>query len=207
MPDWNDIFTEKGKVFEEPHPDMESLSKTFKEHNFKKILDLGCGTGRHLVFFCKNDFDVYGIDSSPKALEIAEQWLKENNNKAQLKLHRMEHKFPFENQFFDAIISIQVIHHNVIKDIRFCIKEIERILKKNGMVFLTFPILGGGSKLERWDLKKIEKNTYIPQTGPEKGLPHHFFTLEEINFIFNAFEILEIYIDGTNHRAMLAIKK
>jgi SAM-dependent methyltransferase len=207
MPDWNDIFTEKGKVFEEFHPDINKLGKIFKEKGFKRILDLGCGTGRHLIFFCKNGFDVYGIDASPKALEIANEWLREENCKAQLKLHRMEIKFPYDNEFFDAIISIQVIHHNLLKDIIFCIEEMERILKKDGMIFLTFPILGGGSKLEGWDLKEIEENTYIPQTGPEKGLPHHFFTLEEIKNDFRAFELLEIYIDETNHRALLGVKK
>jgi cyclopropane fatty-acyl-phospholipid synthase-like methyltransferase len=207
MPDWNDIFTEKGKVFEEPHPDMDRLNKIFKEKRFKRILDLGCGTGRHLIFFCKNGFDMYGIDASPKALEIAYQWLKDQNYKARLKLHRMESNFPYTNQFFDAIISIQVIHHNLMKDILFCIKEIERILKKNGMIFLTFPILGGGSKLDRWSLKEIEENTYIPQVGPEKDLPHHFFTLDEIKSIFKSFKILENYMDKTKHRAILAIKK
>ena len=46
MPDWNDIFNERGKVFLEPHPDMERLVKLFKRTNVQKMLDLGCGTGR-----------------------------------------------------------------------------------------------------------------------------------------------------------------
>ncbi|MFX1316241.1 MAG: class I SAM-dependent methyltransferase, partial [Promethearchaeota archaeon] len=116
MPDWNDIFTEKGKVFEKPHPDMERLLGTFKERRFQKILDLGCGTGRHLIFFSKNAFKVYGIDASPKALEISRQWLNEEGLDGELQLHRMEDKFPYRDNFFDVIISIQVIHHNLMKD-------------------------------------------------------------------------------------------
>ncbi|MFX1503671.1 MAG: class I SAM-dependent methyltransferase [Promethearchaeota archaeon] len=207
MPDWDDIFTDNGRVFEEPHPDMERISRFFKEKGVKRVLDLGCGTGRHLIYLSKKGFEVYGMDGSPKALEIAEKWLIEESQKAELQLHRMELQFPYKEDFFDAIISIQVIHHNLMEDIIYTVSEIERILKSNGIIYITFPRLGGGSNIDNWKLKEIEEGTYIPQAGREKGLPHHFFTLEEINDVFNSFKLLEIYDDGTNHRAILGIKK
>jgi hypothetical protein len=55
-------------------------------------------------------------------------------------------------------------------------------------------------------MRKVEEGTYIPLDGPEKGLPHHFFTPEEIKETFKAFEIKESYIDKTNHRAILGFK-
>ncbi|MCK4481233.1 MAG: class I SAM-dependent methyltransferase, partial [Candidatus Lokiarchaeota archaeon] len=181
MSEWDQIFSEKGKVFTEPHPDIERIIKFFKEKGVRRVLDLGCGTGRHLIYLSKKGFEVFGLDASPKALEISEKWLNEEKEKAELQLHRIEHEFPYENGFFDAIISIQVIHHNLMKDIIFTINEIERILKSKGIIYITFPRLGGGSKIDNWELKEIEKGTYIPQAGREKGLPHHFFTIEEIN--------------------------
>ncbi|MFX1553996.1 MAG: class I SAM-dependent methyltransferase [Promethearchaeota archaeon] len=207
MPDWDDIFSKKGKVFTEPHPDIERISELFKEKGIRRVLDLGCGTGRHLIYLSKKGFEVYGMDASPKALEIAKKWLTEENENIELKLHRMEHKFPYKSEFFDAIISIQVIHHNLMKNIILTIKEIYIILKSKGIIYITFPRLGGGAKIDNWELKKIEKGTYIPQAGPEKGLPHHFFTLEEINDLFSSFNLLEIYEDPTNHRAILGVKK
>jgi SAM-dependent methyltransferase len=207
MPTWDDIFTEKGRVFEEPHHDMERISALFKEKGVKKVLDLGCGTGRHLIYLSKKGFEVYGLDASPKALEIAKKWLIKEKQKAELELHRMEHQFPYEKNFFDAIISIQVIHHNLMKDIIYTVSEIERTLKTNGIAYITFPRLGGGSKIDEWELKEIEENTYIPQAGQEKGLPHHFFTLDEIYEVFNSFNIMEVYDDRTNHRAIFVIKK
>ncbi len=207
MPDWDEIFSKRGKIFHDPHPDMEKISELFKEKGVKRVLDLGCGTGRHLIFLSKKGFVVYGMDASPKALEMANKWLIEENEKAELHLNRIEHKFPYEDKFFDAIISIQVIHHNLIKDIISTVKEIERILKKGSIIFITFPVLGTGSKLETWELKEIEKGTYIPQKGQEKGLPHHFFTVDEIHQVFSSFNLLENYMDETNHRAILGIKK
>jgi len=207
MPDWNDIFTKKGKVFTDPHPDMERLTEIFKERNVKTILDLGCGTGRHLIFFAKKGFKIYGFDASPKALEIAGKWLAEEFENVELCHHIMEKPFPYEDNFFDAVISIQVIHHNLKKDIMFTVKEIERILKCNGIIFITFPFLIKGSYFDKKNLKKVEKGTYIPQEGPERGLAHHFFTLGEIHKVFSSFNLLEIEIDKTDHRAVLGVKK
>jgi len=207
MPDWDAIFSEKGKVFIEPHPEMGRIINIFNEREVKRILDLGCGTGRHLIFLSKKGFEVYGMDASPKALEIAQEWLKEENLEVEVLLNRMEYRFPYDDNFFDAIISIQVIHHNLMKDIIFTVNEISRILKPKGLIYITFPKLEGTSRLEEWELKEIEKGTYIPQAGKEKGLPHHFFTIDEIHQVFSSYDLLEISLDGPNHRSILGIKK
>lgn len=207
MPDWNDIFSEKGKVFLKPHPDMKRLVKLFQEKKVKKVLDLGCGTGRHLLFFLKNGFELYGVDAAPKGLEIAKKWLEDENQCAELLLHRIEEKLPFEDDFFDAIISIQVIHHNYLDRIIRTIKEIERILRTGGIIFITFPTFKRFKYKNDWDLIEVEPRTFIPQKGQEKDLPHHFFTKDEIRKLFKNFEIMEMYIDKTNHRAILGIKK
>ncbi|MFX0012466.1 MAG: class I SAM-dependent methyltransferase, partial [Candidatus Hermodarchaeota archaeon] len=75
MPDWDDIYKKQGKVFIKPHPDMERLANLFKEKEVKRILDLGCGNGRHLMFFGKKGFDIYGMDASSKGIELAKEWL------------------------------------------------------------------------------------------------------------------------------------
>jgi SAM-dependent methyltransferase len=205
MPDWDDIFAEKGKYFLKPHPDIERLTNLFKEKGVQRILDLGCGTGRHLIFLLKKGFEVYGLDGSPNGLEITKNWLKEENLSSELTCQKIEQEFPYKDGFFDAVISIQVMHHNVMKDILFTVNEIKRILKPEGVIFLTFPLLQG-FYVSKENMKKIEARTYIPLTGQEKGLPHHFFTVAEIKRVFGAFSLSEIYIDKTNHRAILGQK-
>jgi len=207
MPDWNDIFNERGKVFLEPHPDMERLVKLFKRTNVQKMLDLGCGTGRHLIFFSKKGFDIYGIDASPKGIEIAQEWLSKEGISVETICCRIEHSFPYEDNFFDAIISIQVIHHNLMENILKTIKEIERVLRKGGYVYITFPYLKKNIKNDNWNLKRVEGNTFMPQEGKEKGLVHHFFSMKEIETVFKSFDLIENYIDNTDHRAILGIRK
>jgi SAM-dependent methyltransferase len=205
MPDWDDIFAKQGKTFTKPHPDMERLVNLFSEKGVRRILDLGCGTGRHLIFFLKKGFDVYGLDGSPNGLEITKNWLAEENLSSKLICQKIEHKFPYKNEFFDAVISIQVLHHNLFKDIQFTVSEIKRILKLEGFIFITFPFLQS-FYIKKEKMKRVEPRTYIPLKGPEKGLPHHFFTIPEIKRVFSSFALSEIYIDKTNHRAILGQK-
>ncbi len=204
MPDWDHIFAEKGRVFTDPHSDIGKVLDMLKEG--KRVLDLGCGTGRHVVYLSRLGYDVYGFDSSSRAISMTQEWLQEENLEAHLREHSMEQPFPYDTDFFDAVISVQVIHHNLMEDIKKTIKEIERVLKPEGLLFVTFPVLHSGpiEEYRNWNLMKIEEGTYIPQKGLERGIPHHYFSLEEIPEVFGDFDISDIFLDDTDHRCVLA---
>lgn len=209
MPDWEDIFTEKGRVFIEPHKDLNQIADIFQNGQVKRVLDIGCGTGRHLVHLAKRGFNMFGFDVSSRAIELTEQWLNEENLSANVKQYRMQDGFPYEDMLFDAVISIQVIHHNRIRDIEATVREIERVLRPGGYIFITVPVLSNDPipPEDDWELKEIEPGTYIPQKGPESGLVHHYFTEEEILDVFSAFTITKMYIDETGHRCIFGTKK
>jgi SAM-dependent methyltransferase len=209
MPDWEKIFEEKGHIFVDPHQDMSRLATIFQAQDVKRILDLGCGTGRHLAFLSRAGYEVSGFDSSKTALDLATKWLKEEELDADVHLGKMEESFPYPDDYFDAVISIQVIHHNLMRDILTTVNEIERVLKIGGYIFITVPILGPKPEEpeDDWKLQKVEDRTFIPQCGPESGIPHHYFTEEELHEVFRNFKILEMYMDDTNHRCVLAIRK
>jgi len=209
MPDWEKIFTEKGYVFIDPHPDMSRLVEIFHDRGVKRILDIGCGTGRNLVYLSQAGFDVSGLDSSKTAIELTRQWLDEENLDAHLHHGRMEETLPYDDDLFDAIISVQVIHHNLMTQILATIQEIDRVLRTGGYLYITVPILGPEPKNPEndWKLNWIEDGTYIPQCGPESGIPHHYFSEEELQRVLFDYEILEMYIDNTDHRCVHAIKK
>lgn len=208
MPDWDSIFEEKGRVFAEPHQDMEMIAELFHNAEMEKILDIGCGTGRHLIYLAKQGFSMSGFDVSQKAIEMSKQWLMEEGFSANLIQHKMEDVFPYENSFFDAVISVQVIHHNRIRDIRITIAEIERVLRTGGYIFITVPVFPEVpvAPEDDWGLKEVEPGTYLPQRGPESGVLHHYFTEEEILNSFSAFSISKLYIDETGHRCILGTK-
>jgi SAM-dependent methyltransferase len=199
---WNRIFEQKGRVFTEPHQDVPAIFRLLKGRGARTVLDLGCGSGRHTVYLSQQGFLVHGLDNSPQGIELTRQWLSNEGLQADLQLQNMTEPLPYEDVFFDAVISVQVIHHSTLATIRGIVREMARVLKKGGSVFVTVTRL----RHHEGPFEEIEPNTFVPLEGPEKGLPHHCFTPGELREVFGALEISGIYIDETDHYCLLASK-
>jgi len=200
---WDAIFRRQGHVFTEPHWDIPQIGQRLKDKGLARVLDLGCGTGRHVVYLARHGFSVYGLDNSPRAVEMTAEWLARENLCANLQVQEMTETFPYKDRFFDAILSIQVIHHADIASIRQIVGEMERVLKPGGFLFVTVPKQRNQGKRFR----QIEPNTFIPLDGDEKGLPHHYFTPQELHECFAHFEIADIHLDPIDHYCLSAYRR
>ena len=201
---WNEIFKQRGRVFTEPHKDMPRIVQRLKTRGASTILDLGSGTGRHAVYLARSSFSVFGLDSSPEGISVTRQWLADQGLEADLRLQSMTEELPYEDAFFDAVVSVQVIHHADMATIRQVVQEIGRVLKTDGFLFVTVPKLRNqGTAFEQ-----VEPGTFIPLDGPEKGLPHHYFTPQELREVFGGlFEIADIHVDAVHHYCLSAYKR
>lgn len=206
MKQWNKIFKKHGKVFLKPQEDISRIVKEFKKHKFKRILDLGCGTGRHLVYLAKKGFEVYGIDIAEEGIRQTKQCLKREKLHVNLKIGSIYKRLLYKNDFFDAVISTLTIHHQKIENIRKTIREIERILKPGGFVFITVrkrkfsKFYPAGAIIEKHGSQKtkykvIAPNTYVPLSGGEKGLVHYLFNKKTIKKEFKNFKLDKIWTD------------
>ena len=69
---YNKIANQYADIFDKDLSDNPYLDKFLsKITTGKKILDLGCGTGRITSYYFDKGFDVIGVDLSPKMLEVA----------------------------------------------------------------------------------------------------------------------------------------
>jgi len=106
-----------------------------------KVLDAGCGAGRHLCeAFRHPGIDVVGIDLSYDdlaktrallnlmSLELENQWLLARATITHL---------PFPDNVFDVVICSEVLEH--IPDNLRAIKEIVRVLKPKGILAVSVP--------------------------------------------------------------------
>ena len=69
-----------------------------------RVLDVGCGPGRHAVLLAKAGLSVVGVDVSRRFLEIAAQRCRDANVKASF-FEVDARQMPFDDEF-DAVISL-----------------------------------------------------------------------------------------------------
>lgn len=201
---WNEIFRRKGKVFVQPHEAMPHIVRFLKRQAATRVLDLGCGNGRHMVYLARHGFQVFGLDSSPEALALTRDWLAEEGLAADMRLQSMTEPLPYPTESFDAVISIQVIHHAALATIREIVGEVGRVLKRQGFVCVT---VSTPKAKPRWrHAIETEPGTYLPLEGREHGLLHHQFTLDELRELFAAFDVLDVRRDATHHLCLSAVK-
>lgn len=189
---WNKLYRNE-KVYQPIQREIPQIVDIFKKYNVNRILDLGCGLGRHTVYLTREGFDVYGFDISEEAINKTRFLLQAEGLDAHLVVGSMYEQLPYEDNFFDAVICIRALHHGTIDNIRGAINEIERVLKPSGLVYAT--VRKRISKWKRLPHKYIAPRTYVPLEGNEKGVVHYLFNKELFKKEFRNFNILELRID------------
>jgi len=191
-------------MIELPHEGVVKFLEYLKKLGAHQVLDLGCGDGRHMIFLAKQGFIPTGIDIAMWGLRRTKEWAKKEGFNPKLACADVR-LLPLEDESFDSVISIQVIHHQRLSAIRETIIGVERVLRTNGLFYFSVPRYPPGN----WKDKKyteVEERTYVPLDGLEKDVPHHFFTKEELESMLKDFEILEIGDDSTKHLTALVRK-
>ena len=190
---WESIFQRQGHVFPEPFPRFLELVQALRIQGSQRILDLGCGTGRHVVALAKEGFEVWGFDYSTTGLRLTRAWLANESVAAWLVLGDTRRGLPFRDSTFDGLLSTQVIHHARLASVRETIAELRRVLRNGGLLFLTVP-----SRLDEGvENEEIEPGTYVPRSGTVEGVPHHVFSLEELQAECAGFRTLELSTRGS----------
>lgn len=200
---WDTVYAREGDIFPDPHEDMAALAQTLHERGARDVLDLGCGSGRHLACFARAGFTVAGLDSAPTGLALAKHRLATAGLTANLRSGDIYAPLPYTNASFDAVIAVQVIHHATVERILGLAREVVRVLRPGGLVFLTVPSLRNQSK----EFQEIEPGTLVPLTGREAGLPHHYFTPEELRALLPGCLATDLHIDHVSHYCLTAGKR
>ena len=107
----------------------------------ERVLDIGCGTGRHLEMFLEMGLDVTGVDPSPHMLGVAAEKL---GHRAEL--HQVvAEDLPFEDNSFD--ITTLVTSLEFVDDVHNALEEACRVTESR--IFLGV--------LNRYAIKGIER--------------------------------------------------
>jgi cyclopropane fatty-acyl-phospholipid synthase-like methyltransferase len=99
------------------------------------VLDIGCGSGDNALFFAQEGFDVWGIDSSPLAIQKARQKSTQRGVLAHfLVLNALD--LAILNRTFDTATDSGLFHTLSDEDRPLFVKSLATVLSHNGIYFM-----------------------------------------------------------------------
>lgn len=168
---WEKIAPEWHEYKEKP----SKLSEEFLSKQKGNVLDLGSGSGRHLTNI-KNG-EMFLIDFSKEMLKLAKQKSKKKKIKAKFHVADMA-KLPFEDNLFNAAISISSIHCTPKTQHKKIVKELFRVMKPKAKA-----LIGVWNKESKRFKNLKTKEKYIGWTTKGKRY-YYLFDEKEIHDLF-----------------------
>jgi len=187
MATWDGIYRTLGAVQgERPSEQIVGIVPILKERGVKRVLDHGCGAGRHTFYLAGEGFEeVVGMDNSDEGLKKARTLVRGYPN-VQLVKAEMD-AVPYVDGYFGAVISSHVVQHALAPQREGAFREFGRVIRRDGLLFLRtisteHSLFGRG--------RQIESGTFVDIAGlPDGDMPHHYFNQYELKDLLSDFEI------------------
>jgi len=150
---------------------MTEIEARVRGRSIRRILDLGCGTGRFsqalATFF---GADVLAIDPSVKMLAIARG--KAHGDRIRYALGRAE-AIPAVAGAFDMVFTSMTFHH--FADPALAARECRRVVREGGAV-----VVRTGTR------EQIDSYAYVPLIPPTRALHEVLPSVEEVRRVFES---------------------
>ena len=157
-----------------------------------KILDLGCGVGRHANYLASLGALVTGLEISKTALKIARERAEREKLKVDYRLTDIGGQYDFSKNYFDLVLDITSSNALNEKEREVYLGEVERVLRSGGYFFVRALCKEGDQNAKKM-LKLFpgkEVDTYIM---PGTNLVEKVFSREDFQrFYSKKFEILKL---------------
>ena len=128
------------------------------------ILDVGCGSGRDLLWFKERDFNVLGIERSEGLAKLARDHTGSHIIEAAF------HAYDFSQLSVDAILLIGALVHITHDKMPAILKSVARALRMDGKILLT-----------------LKKGT--GQSSDDHGRVFHLWQDKELRAVFKNFNL------------------
>ncbi len=201
--------------------ECEFIEKELNYDKSLKIIDIGCGTGRHSIELTKRGYSVTGIDLSESQLKKAREKAERENLKIEFLKHDARN-LPFENQFDAAIMLCEggfplmetdEMNFEILKNVTKSLKSSSKFIftTLNGLFPLFYSIddfHGTGTneadaqyKSDSFDLMTMRDynvTTYTDDDGNEYKLEcnERYYMPSEINWLLKSLGFKKIDIFG-----------
>ncbi|MBD3282315.1 MAG: methyltransferase domain-containing protein [Candidatus Portnoybacteria bacterium] len=181
--DFNIIANQFSQTRKYLWPELKKLKKYIKRNT--RVVDMGCGNGRLFNLFKNKNIDYIGIDISESLIQKAKEEYGDHFKQANIL------NLPFKDNSFNQAWMIAVLHHIPSRELRIqALKEIKRVLKKNGNAIITcwnlyqpryFKILFKYTFRKIFKKSKLDfKDVFIPWKRKNIQRYYHAFTKKEL---------------------------
>ncbi len=178
------------KIFK-PSKSEKRAMKLLKQ-TYTSILSIGISTGGsaeiNMAQKCQNA-QIIATTIDEKGLQFSNDKIKSHPEHAriQTKIEDVSKPMPYKNSTFDFIYARLVLHYLSKQQLNDALKEIHRVLKPNGILFIV------ARNNKEWELKKPEfiisydektnMTTYYEQLKKEKIQTRQFLSQEQLKTV------------------------
>lgn len=136
---WNQFYENHGRFYLLPHPSLTEFMEQCRRRGIQKVLDLGCGSGRHLIKLAEEGFKVAGVDFSPSAAQLAEKWLHQKGYEGDIIVGNFDDKMQdFPDKSFGGIIAVNSLEYGNKEELEQNLEQIKKILRPGGIFMMVY---------------------------------------------------------------------
>jgi len=169
--------------WKKPAPEVLDFIRSISPIEKPKVLDLGCGLGRHAIAFALAKFSTTATDASAAAIQHVIDWAHDLHLSIETRIcDVLEDALPEET--FDVVLSYNVIYHGSREQFARAIQRVHKLLKRDGLFFFTCPSRQDG-KYGFGEL--VAPHTYRCAKSVTPGDIHYFADEEDLDELLDGF--------------------
>jgi SAM-dependent methyltransferase len=185
---WENYWKDQGHWdwWKKPATEVIDLIRSLSSATHPKVLDLGCGLGRHAIAFAQAGFSVTAVDGSGIAIEHVKEWAGSLGLSMEIRVcNLLEDLFPQAS--FDVVLSYNVIYHGSRELFACAIRKVHALLKPGGLFFFTCPSRRDG----KYGFgEELAPHTYRSTKSVTDGDVHYFPDERDFDELLEGFQTL-----------------
>ena len=163
------------------------------------VLDAGCGFGNWSLGLAREGFQVTATDISAEAVRIVVERSRQEGLSIAAEVLAVQELQLLERRI-DAIVCNSVLDHMPPEDASLAIWNFSRVVRPNGIVYLSFDGPEEPSAEEEQQITVKRDGTWLYVAGERKGMMWRYYTDKEIRRLCREMEMLEFSVGQQGQR-------